>query len=413
MKRTVFALIALLAVLLTACSQGDDQKTVTGIVDGGGTTTTEKTEENFENAVTNDGETASKEKRDFLSTVSVQMVSNRFETADDDGTVLCYANLTTPQVSIRDNEEAARTVNDILQAQADSRSEQAEQLAEQARSDREARGEDAAFSGYSANDAVSVGRLDETVIDLLWTASDNLGGAHGGTMTTAWVFDAETGARLHLSDVTGDYEGLAGLLTERVTAEIEAAPEQYFSQAQELVPQLLEDGCWYFSEEGIVLLATPELLAPFAAGTLEFTVPYSDLEGLLDAKWMPEAAQTSTGEPQIALQSDDGAPAATVSVQTDEIGAEMVLWTDDTLEDFRIWRVASSDGITWYRGNCCYAADRLGAGEAVGLTAMLPDVMTNTMISYTGADGETVYRGIGESGKDGSVFFLDLDTVTD
>ena len=43
----------------------------------------------------------------------------------------------------------------------------------------------------------------------------------------------------------------------------------------------------------------------------------------------------------------------------------------------------------------------------MGLTAMLPDVMTNVMISYT-ADGETVYRGIGESGKDGSVFFLEL-----
>ena len=43
---------------------------------------------------------------------------------------------------------------------------------------------------------------------------------------------------------------------------------------------------------------------------------------------------------------------------------------------------------------------------------MLPDVMTNVMISYATADG-TVYRGIGESGKDGSVFFLDLDVVID
>ena len=51
------------------------------------------------------------------------------------------------------------------------------------------------------------------------------------------------------------------------------------------------------------------------------------------------------------------------------------------LEDFRIWRVTSSDGVTWYRGGCCYAADRLEDGQAVGLTAMLPDGMTNVMIS--------------------------------
>ena len=120
-----------------------------------------------------------------------------------------------------------------------------------------------------------------------------------------------------------------------------------------------------------------------------------------------------TGQPQIALQTDDGAPAAAVTVQADATGAEMVLWSDGDLTDFRIWRVTSSDGVTWYRGDCCYAANRLEAGEAVGLTAMLPDVMTNTMISYTGADGATVYRGIGESGKDGSVFYLDLDTVID
>lgn len=416
MKRMIFALMALLAVLLSACGQWDEEKTVTAVVDPDGTHTTEKTEEkeeNFEDAVTNEGGTASKEERDSLSTVSVQMTPSPSETADDDGTVLCYANLTTPEVLIRGNEDAARTINDTLKAQARSRSEQAVQMAEQARSDREARGDGSEFTGYSVNDAVEVGRLDSQVIDLLWTASDYRGGAHGSTMTTAWVFDTETGERLHLSDVTDDFAALSGLLTERVTAEIDAAPERYFPQAKEQVSQLLEDGCWYFSDEGLVLLATPELLAPFAAGTLEFTVPYSDLEGLLDTKWMPEVTQISTGEPQIALQSDDGAPETTVSVQTDAIGAEMVLWTDGTLENFRIWRVSSSDGVNWYRGNCCYAADRLGAGEAVGLTAMLPDVMTNTMISYTGADGETVYRGIGESGKDGSVFFMDLDLVID
>ena len=231
-------------------------------------------------------------------------------------------------------------------------------------------------------------------------------------MTTAFAFDAETGERLSLSDVAINADALSMQLEEQVLQQMEQAPEQYFSEAQQWVPQLLEDGCWYFSEDGVVLLSNPGVLAPYSAGTLKFTATYEALTGLLDERWIPDPAADSQGEPQIALTADDGAPAPTETVQADTSGAEMVLWTDGVLEDFRIWRVTSSDGVTWYRGGCCYAADRLEDGQAVGLTAMLPDVMTNVMISYT-ADGETVYRGIGESGKDGSVFFLELDTVID
>lgn len=413
MKRRIFAMLALLAVLLTACTQWDDQQTVTGVTDSDQTGTTEKDDEISGEDVTKPEDTTSIEQEESSPVVSVRMSPNRFEIEDDDGTVLCYGSLIDLEISIEGGEEAAKTINYTLALQADQRMAEAQSAGRQAKTDRPLLEETGGFYGYSVSDLMTVGRVDGKTVSLLWTVSDNLGGAHGSTLTTAWVFDVETGDRLALSDLTGDYDALSQLLTQRVTAEITAEPDRYFPQAAEQVSQLLETGSWYFSDEGLVLLASPELLAPYAAGTLEFTVSYADLEGLLDQRWMPEAAAVSTGEPQIALQTDDGAPTAAETVHADRAGAEMVLWTDGTLENFRIWRVSSSDGVTWYRGDCCYAANRLEAGQALGLMAMLPDVMTNVMISYTGADGSTVYRGIGESGKDGSVFYMDLDTVTD
>ncbi len=412
MKRRMLALVALLAVLLTACAKGDDQQTVTGVTEPDQTGTEEKNEEISQEDVTKPEDVTSIEQEVLSPVASVRMELNRSDVTDDDGTVLCYGNLTRPEVFIEGGEVAAAAINDVLMAQAAERHAAVQSAAQQAKTDRPLLEETGGFNGYSVSDLVTVARLDGKTVSLLWSASDNLGGAHDSTLTTAWVFDVATGDRLGLKDVTGDYDALAQLLTERVAAEISAAPDRYFSQAAEQIPQLLETGSWYFSDQGLVLLAPPELLAPYAAGTLEFTVSYADLEELLDQQWMPAEAVDSQGEPQIALQTDDGAPAATMAVQADDSGAEMVLWTDGVLEDFRIWRVTSSDGVTWYRGGCCYAADRLEEGQAVGLTAMLPDVMTNVMISYT-ADGETVYRGIGESGKDGSVFFLELDTVID
>lgn len=412
MRRSLLALTALLSVLLTACTPWDNPKTETSGMNTDGEETTESTEKNFENSVTNPPVTPSKELEETMPKVSVRVQTEQYDATDDDGALLCTVRLAAPNVTVEGREAAQSAIQAVLDQTADQRRTEAEQITELARSDRPNVEQYTTFQGYGVTDSLDLGRLDGRTVNLLWTTSDNTGGAHGNSVTTAFVFDAETGERLSLSDVAVNADALSMQLEEQVLQQMAQAPEQYFPEAQQWVPQLLEDGCWYFSAEGLVLLSNPGVLAPYGAGTLEFTATYAALTGLLDERWNPDPAADSQGEPQVALTADDGAPVPTETVQADDFGAEMVLWTDGVLEDFRIWRVTSSDGVTWYRGGCCYAADRLEDGQAVGLTAMLPDVMTNVMISYT-TGGETVYRGIGESGKDGSVFFLELDTVVD
>ena len=43
---------------------------------------------------------------------------------------------------------------------------------------------------------------------------------------------------------------------------------------------------WYFNREGMVFIAQPYMLAPYAYGTIFFTVPYADLTGVVDSQWL-------------------------------------------------------------------------------------------------------------------------------
>lgn len=118
MKRRMLALVALLAVLLTACAKGDDQQTVTGVTEPDQTGTEEKNEEISQEDVTKPEDATSIEQEVFSPVASVRMELNRSDVTDDDGTVLCYGNLTLPEVFIEGGEVAAAAINDVLMAQA-------------------------------------------------------------------------------------------------------------------------------------------------------------------------------------------------------------------------------------------------------------------------------------------------------
>ena len=186
-----------------------------------------------------------------------------------DGALLCTVRLSAPTVTVEGRDAAQSAIQAVLDQMADQRQTEAEQIAEIARSDRPMVEQYTTFQGYGATDSLDLGRLDGCTINLLWTTSDNIGGAHGTTMTTAFAFDAETGSGSACRTVAINADALSMQLEEQVLQQMEQAPEQYFSDAQQWVPQLLEDGCWYFSEDGVVLLSNPGVLAPYSAGNAE------------------------------------------------------------------------------------------------------------------------------------------------
>ena len=414
MGRKWIALLLALALVtaLAACGREQTGETVPEEPTETEQTTPETTpeEETSEETGTEQVPDSSEEEKESVRTAAA--ISYRSENhMDDNDFLLLQEHLALVQVSL-ENVEAADAVNAVLQSAYDERAAAAKTLLERAKSDKASAAEyGEAFSGYAITDQVEVTRLDESVLSLVLTAVDATGGAHGTTSARTLNFNLSTGRQLTLADLTEDQAALEARLAEAIAAEIAADPDSYYPNAADLLDDLVTDGTWYFSDEGLVVLCDPYYLAPFAAGVLHFTVPYADLADLMAPSWMPAEHEASDGTLNIGLAGDASAAEADLKATISESGTEMMLSSTGTVYDLRVQGVSSSDGVTWFAGSEYLALNRLTEGENVLVTAMLPDVMTNVMVTYTAADGSTAAWGILESGKDGSVFLTELENV--
>ena len=88
---------------------------------------------------------------------------------------------------------------------------------------------------------VSVERMDDRVLTLLYNDYSFTGGAHGFYGDTGSSFDVETGKLLSLEDLSGDYDALAAFLTDYMVNTVENDPEL----AQRIDLGLFEEGTAY------------------------------------------------------------------------------------------------------------------------------------------------------------------------
>lgn len=141
------------------------------------------------------------------------------------------------------------------------------------------------FIPYSYERGYELMRADDEVISFKSITETYLGGAHGSLVTAGENYDAKSGEKLLLSDIWTDET----LFRKTCKREILALAEQmiktqgdiFFSDYKENVPKLIEDGLWYFSENGLVFISQEYMLQPYAAGTVEFEIAYDKLEGCL------------------------------------------------------------------------------------------------------------------------------------
>lgn len=162
-------------------------------------------------------------------------------------------------------------------------------------------------STYALSSGVSVARADDRVISLIFGDYAYTGGAHGYTGTSGWVYDSRTGQRLGLADLSGDETALKAFFVQYIT-ELSKTEEYtydgqslFFDDYEQWIPDVVADGLWYFDNEGITFVSQPYVLSSYAAGTIFFPIPYEDLEGVIDSRWLPETAAPG-GEGKLVLQ---------------------------------------------------------------------------------------------------------------
>lgn len=263
--------------------------------------------------------------------------------------------------------------------------------------------------------SVTVMRSDSQVLSILYDDYVNLGGAHGEYANAAYVFDTETGSVVTLDSITTDFDALRAFLVQYMVEAIETDENQYYSQRigeGTVSPEeygaaceaLLREGSWYLGQDGLVIFSDLYEFGDYAAGIVEFTVPYAELEGKLEAKWIP--AQRS-GEGKFSVKPiaevEDGIVPILDRIVADSEGQELCLSVDGTVYDVKISLGDYADRFfeTAQLWSCSYMQN-----SAVQLVAVVPDGMPNLMLSYRTAGGEQHRLFISQS-EDGSPALVD------
>ena len=261
---------------------------------------------------------------------------------------------------------------------------------------------------------VSVERMDDRVLTLLYNDYSFTGGAHGSYGDTGCSFDVETGRLLSLEDLSGDYDALASFLLDTMVNTVENDPELaqridlgLFEEGTgyaEILAPLLRQGAWYFDGQGLVIFSSLYEISSYAAGPIVFSIPYAQLQGHIDDRWLPGEIQGS-GSLELAAGGEmlpDNTPIID-KLDVDAEGEPLYLIVRGSVKNLRIAKgeYVNSFYVTENLWNCA-GMDNC----ALQLQCLIPEGMPNLRISYDDAQGSHSYY-LSHSGLDGSVILTD------
>ncbi len=357
--------------------------------------------------------------------VSVRRENEDFYTADNAALLLVYA-AAEPSVSMNGNDAAAAAINEVLHKQYTDFSAGVESSDEYAVSGKEnylaaarddlawqtENGNAAGFYSYSLMRQTNVRYNARYLLSLTYDDTSYLGGAHGYTGRYGHTFDIRTGQELTLTDLADNYDAFLSAAVEQlkdISYGAEYAAYGLNEGYEDQLAGLFRDGNWYFNDEGLVLIANPYELASYAAGLIEFTLPYAWLAYQIKADYLPaEREADGTLAAELSESADAAGSAAYVcDAGTGGLGACVTFTASGTVEDIELNAVTYLEYSNLYRvdGTLWYA-ERLSDGESVCVQTWIPDAMPNLAISWRDSEGEHT-KYISQSGMDGSLILMD------
>lgn len=281
MKKRIFALIMALCLVfaLAACGRAETEESPAPAEseEPAGSETPAGTEE--------------PEESEAPEALSAEVTfEEELSTVEEDGVTYMTAQSVAPNVSIEGADEAAQAIASVLSERLTVPQEDIDEYSAMAREhyDTLDETERESFGGYSIRYSAEVKR-SEGVLSVLCTRTEYTGGAHDNTSVFGLTFDLSTGALLSAADIAADYEGLCAKVAESVAAQAEELEEGTITgDLDAYAGGVLDTEKWYLDGEGLVVFAAPDELAPHAAGTIVFTIPYTELEGLLNESLIVE-----------------------------------------------------------------------------------------------------------------------------
>lgn len=221
----------------------------------------------------------------FPSHIQIEMQSEKEDLTADDGTIYYTTSYVYPVISIEGNADAAEKVNADVRSRIDSflDNTEVEEWAKEGYEYHISEESEYPFLSYCSDLTFDVQRSDNSVISFTMTNYSFSGGAHGNYLTQGVNYDAKTGKLLTFADLSGDADAFHEdtLAYNQDLARTEVYQMRMFSEDMlsdgSLESVLYADDAWYLSTSGPTFISNPYALGPYAAGTIEFVIPYADL----------------------------------------------------------------------------------------------------------------------------------------
>lgn len=143
------------------------------------------------------------------------------------------------------------------------------------------------------------------------------------------------------------------------------------------------DQDFYFSANGLCFYFEPYEIAARAYGTVTVEIPYNELTGVIGDGFFPPERIYSTGELSVVPFAD--AELEKYDQFVEYVGkpesAKLLLTTDSTVQDIRVYELSWSD-YNQIKKNVC-AVNCLSANNAIVLEADFGDTRPNYMLTYS------------------------------
>ncbi|MCC8129356.1 MAG: DUF3298 and DUF4163 domain-containing protein [Clostridiales bacterium] len=225
-----------------------------------------------------------------VPTVSIAVTDGSY--SYEDGTELLTVTMVSISVSVEGKPEVEESINADLQALLSQTGTANSELKAQVDADYEASVEEGwDWYAYESQLTAEVVRCDSQVLSIRFSGYSYSGGAHGYSFSCGRSYDVQSGSRLSLAFLSASGADFPTYALERV-AELcgtEAYSELVFDMdtVQESLSDVVSDEQFLLTTEGVVFLADPYVIGPYASGIIEFTLPYDELEGVVKADYLP------------------------------------------------------------------------------------------------------------------------------
>lgn len=218
--------------------------------------------------------------------IVIQMQTEEDNKTTEDGTVYYTRWADYPVVTMEGNANAAEKINADIRSrieEAKANLETEQWAKEELLQDMETLGPDFVPVGYSDGLTFQTVRADSNVIAFRLLYETYSGGAHGNQTVRGASYNAKTGELIAFSDLSDDPVAFREdtLAYNQKLAQTESYAMRMFSSDDvtngSLESVLYADDVWYLSTTGLVFMSDPYALGPYAAGIIEFIIPYADL----------------------------------------------------------------------------------------------------------------------------------------